>query len=195
MGDPVQKYKPSRQYKEELTEDMRQALKRIAKQVKAIRKKRRLGWISMGRMCNVNPSSISKLQSGSRVPKLGLLIKICRGLGVSLDYLVWGESAQPPQNIREEKLLESFRRINVNDQETVMRLTQFMAERHTLQEPLKPSNKQSQKPRKLKKLPPEPPPPPPERLAHLFKNRDSEDSATPDAVGIGTPHPFSSWPI
>lgn len=65
-------------------------LARFAANLKAVRKREGLSQLDLGYACDVHPSVIARIETSSREPRLGTIVKLAQGLGVPAADLMEG---------------------------------------------------------------------------------------------------------
>lgn len=66
----------------------------LARNIKRLREERGLTQVGLGRLCGLTQPQISLYESGSDVPEVGQLLKLARGLLVTMETLVEGVDEQ-----------------------------------------------------------------------------------------------------
>lgn len=84
-------------------------LEEIGARIKKYRKSLQMSMNDVAEQTGISPSYVALIEKGKRKPPIDLLMKIGAMSGVSIDYLVYGESV-----IREEKNQMILRRLENN---------------------------------------------------------------------------------
>lgn len=101
-----------------------------------ILKDRKLTWNKLSKACDFPQSSTTRYKNGT-LPSAEVLIKICRYLNVSADYLLdLDEEAPPPITNQERELIEAFRECDSGTQKSILMLARSGAEEKQAQEKL-----------------------------------------------------------
>lgn len=90
---------------------------------------RKLTWNKLSKACDFPQSSTTRYKNGT-LPSADVLIKICKYLNVSADYLLDLEEEAPPPMLsdQEEQLLAYFRECDSGTQKSILLLARSGAE-------------------------------------------------------------------
>jgi transcriptional regulator with XRE-family HTH domain len=82
---------------------------------------RNLNLNKLAKACGINQSATSRYKTGA-MPNTEVLVKICKYLNVSADYLLDLDDAPPPPNLsdQEQELLAAFRECDSGSRNTVL---------------------------------------------------------------------------
>ncbi len=96
-----------------------------------------LNFNKLAKGCNIAQSQTSKWKKGY-LPGSEILIKICKYLNVSADYLLDLDEGPPPPVLtdQEQELLEHYRQCRAGTKESILLLAQSGAEQAKQQEAL-----------------------------------------------------------
>ena len=89
----------------------------------ALRRKAGLSQEDLARELDVERSTVSNIERGRRDPSLEVLMRYSRIFGVSVDSLLYGESAAP--DVNDEKLLLHFKQLSKRDQREILALIEL----------------------------------------------------------------------
>lgn len=64
----------------------------IGSRIKCLRKLQKMTQERFAEKCGIDTSTIQKIESGDRSMKIDTLVPICKQLGVSADYILFGET-------------------------------------------------------------------------------------------------------
>lgn len=67
----------------------------VGRRLRLRRQKLKLSQDHLAREVGVSPQAISRIEVGHREPSLDLLVRLCKTLGVSTDYLLTGKESLP----------------------------------------------------------------------------------------------------
>lgn len=98
--------------------------------------KRDLNLNKLAKACGFNQSATSRYKTGA-MPNTEVLVKICKYLNVSADYLLdLDEEAPPPMTNQEKELIEAFRECDSGTKKSILMLARSGAEEKQNQERL-----------------------------------------------------------
>ena len=97
----------------------------IARRIKEIRESKSMTQFDLSNACGLIQSTISKYETGDIAIDLMSLIKICEGLGCSIDYLLGRDSDFDTTSIR-GKLLNEFGKLSEPGQELMVTMIEIM---------------------------------------------------------------------
>lgn len=94
----------------------------IGNRIKQLRNKLELTQESLAEACGLDTSTIQKIEAGDRGMKISTLISICKQIGVSADYILFGKISVPTEPTF--KWTRDF--INKIDQDAIISIKDFI---------------------------------------------------------------------
>ena len=97
----------------------------IARRIKEVRTAKGLSQHDLAKAADLVQGTISQYESGHIVLDIYALIRICDGLGCTIDYLLGRDSAYDQGNLR-GRLFTAFSVMGYKEQEQVVRMLEFL---------------------------------------------------------------------
>jgi transcriptional regulator with XRE-family HTH domain len=87
----------------------------------------------LAKMAGITPGALSQILSQDRTPSTGVLVKLAKALGESVDYLV-GKADETSidallQNSETQLLFREFSGLSSNDKEQIVEMMEFLKKR------------------------------------------------------------------
>lgn len=93
------------------------------------RQERGLSQADLAVKCGLQPSAISHFEAGRRSPSFDNLRRLADALNVTIDYLLGRQPAPQTAGPAAEQLFRDFEQMSADDQETLTRMAQMLAEK------------------------------------------------------------------
>ena len=96
----------------------------MSERIKLKRKSLKYTQDQFAEIISISLSSYVKIENSFQKPSLDTLIKICKNLNVSLDYLVFGDDAQSATKINDQDLINAL--FNFTDKDKIKHTSEVL---------------------------------------------------------------------
>lgn len=120
--------------------------KAFGTRIKELRKGKRWTQKELAARLDIRFQQLNKYEGGFNVPPVEILLKLGELFGVTVDYLLTGETTEG-MPLRNLQLMDRFReveRLKADDQEAVLKLIDAMVVKHRVEGALRPFEKQTE---------------------------------------------------
>jgi transcriptional regulator with XRE-family HTH domain len=105
------------------------ARQRFGERVRGCRERLGLTQAELGAKCGLQPTAVSFLETGVRMPSVDTLVNLCDALQQSADFILGRVEGEKVEGRDAESLLARFGVMREDDRECILRLAEILAAR------------------------------------------------------------------